>query len=436
MGKLKIKRPRGTRDFAPQEMYARKQVEGILRRAAETFGYGEIATPTFEHLSLFTMKSGEQIVEQLYTFEDKGKRVMALRPELTAAVMRFFSEEMAYNPKPVKVFYFGNCFRYERPQKGRYREFWQFGAECIGPSGPEAIAEIVALAHHCIRATGLQGFVLRIGHLRVLQKVLQEVGANDKSAMTLIDKGNIDGLREYFIEQGIRNYEALLDLIELKGEKDALKKAREINKMLKQETGGLRNAAEGLNSLERISGLLDSAGIEHIIDFGIARGLDYYSGMVFEVDVPSLGAEKQICGGGEYNLNEIFSLDLKGTSGFAIGFDRLLMALEHEGVKFTMPSPKVGIIPTPGTEEVAFSLSTRLRGTGVGTELEIMGRGLKKALSRMNELRVRFAIITGERELKEGNVVLRNMTTGEQEEVPLKSVVSLVEERIFGGEKG
>ncbi len=421
MGNRRVNRPRGTRDFTPEAMGKRRQVEDILRRVSENFGYREIATPTFEHLELFTMKSGEEVVEQLYAFEDRGKRKMALRPELTAAAMRLFSEEMAFLPRPVKVYYFGNCFRYERPQKGRYREFWQFGAECIGLSTPLAAAEIAALAYHAIRSTGLKNFVLRLGHLEVLRGILDGLGIEQKTAMTLIDKGDLTGLHEFFLESGVLGEEILMDFLNLKGQSDAIERARGM-------TEGLTRVTEGLARLEEISNLLKAAGIEHIIDFGIARGLDYYTGMVFEVDVPSLGAEKQVCGGGEYNLNDIFGLNVDGTSGFAIGFDRLMLALENEGIEFPAASPLVGVIPMSGTGKEAFVLAQALREAGIPTELELTGRALKKALSRMKG--TRFTIIVGESELERGNVVLRDMTNGEQTEVPFKEVVGVVKESL------
>ncbi len=438
MGKQKINRPRGTRDFSQETMYYRKKVEGILRRTAETFGYHEIATPTFEHLDLFTMKSGEEIVDQLYTFRDKGDRTMALRPELTAAAMRFFSEEMAYKPKPVKVYYMGNCFRYERPQKGRYREFWQFGAESIGTSSPEAAAEIVSLACHGVRATGLRDFVLRVGHLGVLRGLLELAGfdPNDaRSAMTLIDKGNFQGLGDFMIEKGFPegSRDLLLSILSLKGDEGAIAKAKELVCDVETivdaaDVSRVPSILSSLELLERISDMLGSAGVDHLIDFGIARGLDYYTGMVFEIDVLSLGAEKQICGGGEYDLNEVFSLNIKGTSGFAIGFDRLVLAMENEGLTFPIPAPVVGVLPTPGSETQAFALASQLRSSGFPTELEVMGRGLKKALSRLNDIGVAVTIIIGEQELEHGNVILRDMGSGEQEEVPLDRVLDRIAE--------
>lgn len=454
MGKNSVRRPRGTRDFGPGEMQTWRQVEVILRRTATEFGYREVATPTFEHLDLFTGKSGEEIIDQLYTFEDKGGRTMALRPELTAAVLRFFSEEMAFLPKPVKVFYFGNCFRYERPQKGRYREFWQFGAECIGTDTGEAAGEIIALAHRSIQATGLRKCVLRIGHLGILKGLLERLWANDKAVMTLIDKGNTEGLVDYFTDNGLTDVKLLVDMLGLITDPKALEKGRSMllgAERISEVNGGENGEAgmtgfeetgidddhdiesgprpmwremvrEGFESLERVSAMLERSGIRHIIDYGIARGLDYYTGIVFEIDVPSLGAEKQICGGGEYNLNDLFSMNIKGTSGFAVGFDRLRMALEGEGVSFPETRPMVGIIPTQGTADTAFVISMELRRSGIGTDLEVSGRGLKKALSRMNDIGVKFTIIIGESELADGKVVVRDMTSGDQEEIELNAV--------------
>ena len=498
MGKNTVRRPRGTRDFGPAEMQVWRQVESLLRQTAGRFGYREIATPTFEHLDLFTRKSGEEIIDQLYCFEDKGGRTMALRPELTAAVMRFFSEEMAFQPKPVKVFYFGNCFRYERPQKGRYREFWQFGAESIGASSPSATAEIIALANRSILAAGLNKGVLRIGHLGILKGLLERLGANEKAVMVLIDKGNTEGLMDYFADRGYPDVNLLIDILGLITDPNALEKARvmllgepkenEFRMIDGLDDGSVDNdhdiesgprpmwremVREGFESLERVTTLLDRSGIRYIIDFGIARGLDYYTGIVFEVDVPSLGAEKQICGGGEYDLNEAFGLNIKGASGFAIGFDRLRMALEAEGVTFPEEVPLVGIIPllggpkggeqggpqngqprgqmtnqpyvqhigqpqVPGTldtniptiADLSFSLAMDLRRAGIDTELEVSGRGLKKALSRMNDIGVRYTIIIGEEELETGNVMLRDMSTGDQMEIGADGVLAHIREAI------
>ena len=188
-----IQRPRGTRDFTPEECKQRRQVENTLRECARLFGFEEIATPTFETEELFTERSGEGIIEQMYTFKDKKGRKLVLRPEITAAVMRFYYNELKMRPKPLKLCYFANCFRYERPQAGRYREFWQFGTELIGPTGPEADAEIIALAITALRQTGLKNFTVRIGHLGILRSMLA------KNELPIEHQGPVMILIEYFL---------------------------------------------------------------------------------------------------------------------------------------------------------------------------------------------------------------------------------------------
>ncbi|MFW6305232.1 MAG: ATP phosphoribosyltransferase regulatory subunit, partial [Candidatus Saliniplasma sp.] len=163
-----IERPRGTRDLYPDEMEIRRKIEQKLRDLSRSFGYREILTPTFEYTELFTQKSGPDIVNELYHFEDKGGRDIALRPEFTASVIRAYNEGMRELPKPLKLFYFGPVFRYERPQSGRYREFWHFGTELIGPDTFRADAENIALAYMCVKKIGWNDFKLKVSNLKIL----------------------------------------------------------------------------------------------------------------------------------------------------------------------------------------------------------------------------------------------------------------------------
>ncbi len=171
---MELSKPRGTRDFLFEEMKQRKQVESTLKKVFETYGYQEIKTPLFEDLSLFTLKSGEEIVDQLYNFKDKRGREMALRPELTAPVARVFMNQLQKSPKPIKMYYFGSCFRYERPQKGRYRQFWQMGCELIGGKSPESDAEVIAMASQSLEELDLEDYQIHVGHLGILRGLLKE----------------------------------------------------------------------------------------------------------------------------------------------------------------------------------------------------------------------------------------------------------------------
>src|SRR3989442_9334108 len=170
---MPIERPRGTNDYGPEEMARRRAVEGILRDAAHRFGFREVSTPTIEHLDLFTTKSGPGIVNELYAFKDKGGRDLALRPEFTASIVRFYLSELRNLPKPIKVYSVGNVFRYEEPQKGRYREFTQFNAEIIGAPALQGDAEVVALAIECLRSVGVRDVRVRIGHIGMLRSFLK-----------------------------------------------------------------------------------------------------------------------------------------------------------------------------------------------------------------------------------------------------------------------
>ncbi len=226
--KVRIERPRGTRDFLPDEMEKRREIERIMREIAESYGYREIATPTFEHLELFTIKSGEGIVEEMYTFKDKSGRDLALRPELTAPVMRMFVNECSVMPKPLRFYYFANCFRYERPQRGRYREFWQFGVELIGSQSYLADAEVIALSYNILDSLGID-FELQIGHVGIMRFLLDPLGEERAAKiMRLIDKDDVEGLEVYMDEIGVDTdlREKVLSLIGMKGDVGVIEQAR------------------------------------------------------------------------------------------------------------------------------------------------------------------------------------------------------------------
>ena len=183
-----IQKPRGTRDFLPDEMAQRRELEQKMRKVAASFGYGEIVTPMFEEQELFVLKSGEGILGEMYAFEDKGGRGIALRPELTAPTIRAYVNEAQVAPKPLRWFYFEECFRYERPQKGRYRQFWQFGCELIGADSAAADAEVIALAYSLLKCTGVN-FIIKVGHLAPMKSLLADLDAvEQKKVMSALDK--------------------------------------------------------------------------------------------------------------------------------------------------------------------------------------------------------------------------------------------------------
>jgi histidyl-tRNA synthetase len=423
---MKYSKPRGTRDFLPGEMAARRYVEQKIRRVFIRFGYKEIATPTFEHLELITAKSGEDIVAHLYHFKDKGGRDLALRPELTAPVMRLYVNELQNSPKPLRLYYFGNCFRYERPQAGRYREFWQAGVELIGSSSPEAQAEVIALVNAVLDELGIREYELHIGNIGILRKILAENGIGEEvqaHIMGVIDKGDEAQLEEELntLELPEEEKKVILGVLELKGRRG------EVIERAEALLAGRESVLKELRSFEEILDALESFGVKnYYLNLGIARGLDYYTGMVFEVYAYKLGAEKQICGGGSYSLAEVFGGKPVATSGFAFGFDRLLLALEKEGVKLPNTERTLFMVIPMGKELVPYAIevASLVRRSYV-CELEVMRRKVKKALAYADAKGIPYVILVGE-EIKEGKVLLKDMRAKEQREVNVEELESVL----------
>jgi len=410
--------PRGTRDFTPEDMEKRRYVEKSMASTFRSFGYGEVQTPTFETLELFTAKSGDSIIGELYDFSDKSGRKLTLRPELTAPVIRFYVDKLQMEPKPLKLYYFGNCFRYDRPQKGRYREFWQIGCELIGASTPEALAELIALAYYAIKNTGLENIDLRIGNLDYLNQqfdtnLSEYYPGGSAEVYRLIDKEDLEELRNQFTEVGVptEKQNEFMDFLDSSSTDD-----------LKRYIGDL----ERKHYEKIISMLKKEFGISRVKqEMKIARGLDYYKGMVFEIDAPVLGAEKQLCGGGVYGLVKLFGGTDVPTAGFAIGFDRVILALEAE--KFTFPSFKIDVYIIPVDQEQigkSIEVAQKLRKKGISVDLDLLNRGVSKSLKYANVRNAKKAVIIGPKELKNDSVTFRDMKTGNQELVKIADIVS------------
>ncbi len=408
---MKISRPRGTRDFLPEDTRRRRNVENILRNVVRNWGFSEIITPTFEKLELFTLKSGEGIVGELYNFTDKGDREMTLRPELTAPVMRMYVNEMQANQRPLKLFYFENCFRYERPQKGRFREFWQFGVELIGSNKPDADAEVIALASEMLSAVGIKGS-LHVNHLGVIRNLLSILEPEHQSKiMRLVDKKDDTGLVDYLEEIDAPGHLRLelMELISLTGDK-AIERARRI-------VGDIPELSEYQELLD----LLDAYGVEYVIDFGIARGLDYYTGMVFEIYAEGLGAQNQVCGGGSYQLIKLFGGGDVPSTGFGLGFDRIMEVCEIE----PDDEKPVVIIAKDSTRLEAVKVATRLR-EHMPVYVDLMKRNFKAQFSYANNIGAHHVVIIGENEVEAGKVTLKDMDSGEQELLELEEVIQRI----------
>jgi histidyl-tRNA synthetase len=414
---MPFERPRGTNDYGPEEMARRRAVEGILRETAHRFAFREVSTPTIEHLDLFTAKSGPGIVEELYAFKDKGGRNVALRPEFTASIVRLYVSELRNLPKPVKVYSVGNVFRYEEPQKGRYREFTQFNAEIIGAPALQGDAEVIALAIECLRGVGVKDVQVRIGHIGMLRSFLKVPPEDQGKVLHWLDKRNFPALTQELKRLGLEDLEtSLRQYIELRGGPDILAKGA---KLLHG------TSPEGFEYLKALAARLKAYGLEHVtFDLGVVRGLDYYTGMVFEVDSPNLGAEKQVMGGGAYSLAELFGGESVPQTGFAFGLDRIVMAAEAEGVKLPIPRLDCYVVPIgEPMQPKALEILRDLRRAGVSADIDLVGRGPSKNLDYANALRARFAVLVGEAELMKKRVALKDLDSGKQEEISVEGVI-------------
>ncbi len=416
-----FERARGTRDFGPAEMGRRLAFERMCDEVASCYGFQRVATPTFERLELFTAKSGTSVVDQLYAFKDRSDRDLTLRPELTAPVMRMIAEQKGQIPKPARYSYFGSCFRYEESKRGRYREFWQYGCEVIGAPSPLTEAEVVAFACAIVEAAGLEGWQLKVGNVGVLNDILSNLGLEGDAvgdAMRLLDKGDFAGLADSGIDSAaVTN---LQSLAQLNGGIETLASAREIITSMGVESGALDQLEEMLNNLSSLGANPPSL----VVDLTVARGLDYYTGMVFEIMVDELGGEGQVCGGGSYKLFHLFGLDeLDPCCGFGLGFDRVLLALEIQAEKSgrseVVPgedssAATLAVIPFKVDVSQVLTIVSELRATGQPVLLELRERNIGKSMAWANNTGAQLAMVVGPRDIESGQVTIKRLSDGAQ----------------------
>jgi len=411
---MAFERPRGVRDFLPEEMAERGYVERKLTAAFESYGYRRVQTPTFEFLELFSLKSGDDIREHLYIMEDKGGRKLCLRPEATASVARMYASDMRVRPKPLRLYYTGPMFRYEEPQKGRYREFWQAGVELLGLTGPRADAEVIALVHDSLRSLGLK-FTLRVSHIGVLRSLLKRQGfdqAEQDRVIRALDKGDTTFVREHVKDPAFHTLLELKGGVEAVGGAERLAQAEDVKSML--------------SGLKETLTLLTSAGVGYSVDFSMARGLDYYTGVVFDARVEGLGAQNQVLGGGRYDdLVQLFGGPQTPAVGFAFGMDRLAEAVKQQGGHLPGLRTDAYVIPaSDAAADAAFTVAAGLRRARpeLVVALELSGRKLNRALQHASETGARYAVIVGEAELKAGSVIIKDMKAATQETVSINDL--------------
>ena len=412
------------RDFLSREAERMRHVEQVSRELAHLYGYEEAITPVVESYDLLAAKAGKEIRERMYAFKDLGGRKVALRPEFTASVARLVATKLRNEPKPMRIFSTGSLYRYDEPQYGRFREFWQANYELFGSDKPEADAEILMLTNDLLMRLGLRNYHFKIGHMGILRGILGQEGLDEgqqNSIMQLLDKKRweeaLTAARSAGASQNCLT--TLKKVFETKG-KDAF----QVLKRAEESVQDFEKAVAAVENLREILKLTRESGVklEVMIEAGFARGLEYYTGMVFEPYVPEI--EMALSGGGRYDkLIELFGGEPIPAVGVAQGVDRIVLAIKKQKVPLKIAKEKVVVIPVD--EEYvakAIELSSILRSAELSVEVEVMRRAISKALSDADRRAVTYAVIVGPEELKEEKVVLRDMKKREQRVVEIKNL--------------
>ncbi len=409
-----IRKIKGTMDIFPDEAALFRKIEGVMREEAEKYGYGEIRTPTFESTELFVRGVGDTtdvVQKEMYTFADREEdRSISLRPEGTASVVRAIIENgKCSDPMPLKFYYIISCFRHEKPQAGRSREFFQFGTEMFGSESPAADATAIALAASVLRRLGLTNVKLH----------LNSIGCKNcrpDYRRALVDY--FSSKRECLCE----NCRARLDknplrLLDCKNPDDA-KLAASAPRTIDYLCGDCKN------SFDQLCRSLDAMGIPYVIDPKIVRGLDYYTGAVFEFIAEGIGAQSTVCGGGRYDgLVESLGGPALSGIGFGMGITRLILAMRELGIAEPQIRRPVLYIAALGeaAQIKAMAIVERLRREGKYAECDIVGRSLKAQMKYANKIGARYTLILGDSEIESGKAPLRNMEDSSQTEVEIDS---------------
>lgn len=404
------KKIKGTEDVLPKDSYRWQFVEDVMRKESAAYGFKEIRTPVFEHTELFARGVGQTtdvVQKEMYTFDTKGGESVTLRPEGTAGAARAVLEHGLVNDSlPIKASYFVSCYRYEKPQAGRLREFHQFGLECYGTQSPVADAELICAAQSIFDRLGIKQLRLEINSIGCptcraeYHKALKEYFTDTKTSFA---KPAI---------QDLKNPMRILDCKSPVCSKIA-QGAPKITDYLCDE------CKEHFASVQKY---LDAAGVEYTVNPTIVRGLDYYTKTVFEFVTDFIGAQGTVCGGGRYDglIEELGGKHLPSL-GFAMGIERLLMLMDKQGIEIPKPSTCDLYVAVMGESASlkSFEIIKAVRSCGLIAETDIVGRGLRAQMKYADKIGAKFSMVLGDNEIEQGKAVIKNMSNGEQTEIVL-----------------
>ena len=410
--------PKGTKDVVPESAYKWHYLEDVVRQTAAEFGFREIRTPTFEHTELFLRGVGETtdiVNKEMYTFSDKGDRSITLKPEGTAGVARAYIENcLGDMPQPVKMYYITPVFRYERPQAGRLREHHQFGVELYGSDSPYADAEVMLVAKRLFDRLGLTEPVLNINSIGC-----PECRKRYNAALKEYLGGNLDRMCASCRERFDKNPLRILDCKE--------PGCKAITASAPKTTDYLCDGCRA--HFEKLQSILTASGVSFMVNPSIVRGLDYYTGTVFEFISSAIGAQGTVCGGGRYN-NLVAEVGGKPTPavGFGMGLERLIMILENLDLYLGEPEiPTIYIAPTSEAEaEDAFKTVGELRKRGVSAECDVMGRSLKAQMKYAGKRGYRFVAVMGADEINSGKIKIKRMSDGTETECAISDMAEVL----------
>lgn len=420
-----MQKPKGTYDVFGTYGKKVKKIESILNDLMEVYNYEYFRTPVFEASELFHRSIGETtdiVNKETYDFKDRGERNMTLRPEGTAGIVRSYIENKYYaNPNvPTKVWYYGPMYRYERPQSGRFREFYQFGVEVFGSDDPMLDVEVISIPVNLYRILGLKGIKVNINSLG-------DSESRDNYRKALLDyfKPHLDELCEDCQNRYAKNPLRILDC-KVDHELDIMKNAPKMSDYLTKEAR---------DHFEKVKEYLKALDIDYVVNPNLVRGLDYYTNTVFEVEasVEGFGAQNVLCGGGRYNhlVENVGGPKTPGV-GFALGMERLITALDYEKIDIIGDDgTDIYVIPMTDSEKAySMSLTNILRLSGYKVELDYMSRSLKANFKQSERLNAKYVIIVGEEEVEHNLLTIKDNKSLDEYKVGIDDVISFFDEKL------